>query len=68
MTLEPFAERIVETLKELNGMKKVTSTFLAEILLAPARTIRDYLNKLERAGYVYRPYGLRSGWAVAASS
>lgn len=43
----------------------VPARLLADHLDKSERMARLYLARLERAGYVQRPAGQRSGWAVA---
>lgn len=45
----------------------VPARVLADHLAKSERTARLYLARLERAGYVRRPAGQRSGWAVAVN-
>jgi DNA-binding IclR family transcriptional regulator len=58
---------MLRTLRELNRLagKPITATRLAEHLGISDRTARYYLSRLEQAGYVRRPAGVRSGWAAA---
>lgn len=45
----------------------VPARLLADHLGKSERMARVYLSRLERSGYVQRPRGQRSGWAIAAN-
>lgn len=65
--VSPYERDVVaRRLRELNrSCGPVPSMSVAAHLGIPDRTARHYLARLEKAGYVRRPAGVRSGWAVA---
>lgn len=55
-------------LKELRDLNYIVGPVIARVLAElngwSERTTRDWLRRLEMAGLVGRPVGLRSGWMV----
>lgn len=58
---------VLARLRELQRWcgRPVPAALLADHLGKSERTARLYLRQLERAGYVQRPAGQRSGWAAS---
>jgi Mn-dependent DtxR family transcriptional regulator len=62
--LTPFDTVILREVCQLQRhlQRPAPSRLLAESLNVPSRTMRYYLNRLERGGHVARPNGARSGY------
>lgn len=68
--MSPFDVMLIrvvdEARRDLCGVTATTRSIQARLPLAvPDRSLRYYLAKLERAGYVERPLGQKSGWALS---
>lgn len=56
---------IEQTRRDLAGDTAPTLAIMARLpVCVPDRSLRYYLLKLERRGYVARPLGPKSGWAL----
>lgn len=56
---------VLQALRELNSRcGPVKSGLLADFIGKSERTARHYLHRLERVGWLERPFGPRSGWMV----
>ena len=64
--IQPFATRLVRVVRELQDEVRglVPSSIVAEKLAMPPRTVRYYLRRVEDAGLIFRPAGMRSGYSA----
>jgi len=67
VALEPFEMRLRSVVSRLQVAGPVATMRIAATVNQPVRTVRHYLRRMESAGVLCRPDGVRSGYATSAN-